>query len=337
MADKPFYDKRGRLLPIRQLAAIFAKSERLGISDTVINATKLTSLNDEIIEGRSNKEDENKVLDRALRKHFNVKPKIIKTEVIPVENIKLPESEINLLNPKGKQMKVIDLIRKFSVTNGIDHAEARRLLEMDNLIPPGISDDANLKPKIKDLNKLVKLTDSPKSDKPRFLNEVKAPKEDVETAKRIIERIDSKKEVKRKISDARIMKIIDETKELKEEQKSNKKIMMGTLDQASNILGIIQRVEQQDLSKIDENEKLIKQLEGKVLDVRKDLESQNPRGITEEPLGTPGLVSGVNPLEESLGEKTTQQIIQRRALDIVTTQGKSPQEAMRQARLEFGT
>jgi len=336
MADKPFYDKRGRLLAKRQLAAIFAKSERLGISDKEINATKLTSLNDEIIEGRRNNEDENKVLDRALRKHFNVKPKIIKTEVIPVENIKLPESEINLINPKGEQMKVIDLIRKFSVSNAVDHAEARRLLEVGNLIPPGISDDANLKPKVKDLDKLVKLTDSPKSDKPRFLNEVKAPKEDVETARRIIESV-KKREVGRKISDTRILKFIDETKELKKEQKSQLKIIEGTLDQAINITGIIEKVKQEDLAKIDENKKMIKQLEGKVLDVRKDLESKNPQGITEEPLQIPGLVTGVNPLEEPLGEKTTQEKIQRRALDIITTQGKSPQEAMQQARLEFGT
>ena len=330
------FDKKNRRLSPEQLAIIHIKAEALGIPAGKINMTKITSVNDEIIEGRKNKEDVDKVIDRALRKHFNVKPKIIKTEVIPVENIKLPESEINLLNPAGKQMKVIDLIRKFSVTNGVDHAEARRLLEVDNLIPPGISDDANLKPKVKDLNKLVKLTDSPKSDNPQFLNEVKSPKEDVETAIGIIERVEGKaksKEIQRKISDAAIRKNIDAVRELKKIQNKQDKEQKEQLDILARSVDIQMKTNAQVL---DTNAQ-IQKIDGKVLDIRKELESQTPEGLDGEPLKIPGLVTGVNPLEEQLGEKTTQQKIQRRALDIVTSQGKSPQEAMQQARLEFGT
>jgi hypothetical protein len=45
-----FFDKKGRNLSNAQLAAIYAKAKKSGISEKQLTKTLITSLNDEIIE-----------------------------------------------------------------------------------------------------------------------------------------------------------------------------------------------------------------------------------------------------------------------------------------------
>jgi len=304
----PFFDKRGRLLPKKQLAAIFAKAERQGIPDTEINATKLTSINDEIIAGRANDENENKVIDRALRKHFNVKAVKPKKKPDSLEG----EKTIPVKNLRGRQMKIIDLIRKVSVLHGINHAEGRRLLESEGLIPAGISDDADLEPKAKNLAKLDELTKSPPVNEPQIEKEVvKAVKTEQK----------KKAEVKRKISDAVIFRAIETANELKKKNKEQEKENLATRELLQDTvssqleLSILTRELAEEQAKTSTTE------EGLV------------KNVVEKPLDANGLISGIDPLKRER-EETLEDKIRRRAMELRIMEGLPQDVASRQARTE---
>lgn len=110
------FDKKNRVLTNQQLAAMFAKANRSGISDKQLNLKVLTSLNDEIIEARRN----------------NIEDPI----GVGIKNI--IAKRIVIAKPK----KIKDVVETVAKNNGITKEEARRDLESSNIIPPGISDEA---------------------------------------------------------------------------------------------------------------------------------------------------------------------------------------------------
>ncbi len=298
-----FTDKNGNFISERSLAAIFAKANRLGIPESKLNVTKLTSINDEIRAGRVLKDDENKVIDRALVKNFStdivirqLKSKGAKTtfddkpKTVKIDPAVLSREERQKIRA-DKPVKVIDLIRKISNSNGIDHAEARRTLESSGVIPTGISDDAILQPK-------------------RKLTVTK--KEDDEAIEKIIEKVKPKTDLARKISDAAIRRGMDRQKDLEETTK--------ILEEKTDLLSKISDVQ-------DERAELLEQ------QIKKERQRKIEGGVEETPLIIPGLISGVDPLKVST-EQTVKDKIRRRALDIEILQGKSPQESMDQAKIE---
>lgn len=310
MADKPFFDKRGRLLPKRQLAAIFAKAERQGIPDTEINAAKLTSINDEIIAGRRTNEDENKVIDKALQKIFNVKPKVTK-----IDPALLSRGERKTIR-SGQPLRVIDVIRKLSNSNDITHAEARRLLETSNSIPPGISDDAILQPS-------RKLAVTKKDDEAAIQEIVekfdKAKKSEPILSKKVISKITPSKVIQRKISDAALRNALDKQRELVKTTKN--------LAEQTELLSKISDVQDKRADQQDARSDLLEK------EIEKEQERKIEGGVKESPLVIPGLISGLDPLKVTT-EQTVKDKIRRRALDIEFIEGKSPQEAMDQAKIE---
>jgi len=110
------FDKKGRSLTQQQLAAIFAKANKSGISDRQLNKTVLTSLNDEILVARRNKA----------------------TDPIATGINSIIAKRIVTVKPK----KVKDVIEAVAKTNAITKQEARRELESSNVIIAGISDEA---------------------------------------------------------------------------------------------------------------------------------------------------------------------------------------------------
>lgn len=110
------FDKKNRILTNQQLAAMFAKANRSGISDKQLNLKVLTSLNDEIIAARGNKVED--PIGSGIKS-------IIAKRIVTV-----------------KPKKVKDVVEAVAKNNGITKEEARRGLESSNIIPPGISDEA---------------------------------------------------------------------------------------------------------------------------------------------------------------------------------------------------
>jgi len=286
-----FTDKNGNIILQRQLAAIFAKANRLGIPDSKLTVQKLTSINEELRAGAARKEDENKVIDKALMETFNVKPKVKVgvTTVTKIDPALLSRGERKTIR-SGQPLKVIDVIRKLSNSNDISHAEARRLLETSNAIPPGISDDAILQPSRK----------------------LAVTKKEDDEAQKIVEKFDKPKNIERKISDAAVRRAIDKQKELEATTKN--------LEEKTDLLSKISNVQ-------DKRAELLE----KQIDVERERKIEG--GVKEVPLVIPGLISGVDPLKVST-EQTVKDKIRRRALDIEVLQGKSPQEAMDQAKIE---
>ena len=323
-----FLDKKGRFLSQVQLAAIFAQSKNRGISERDLNKTKITTLNDEIREEQKKGEKDYKVaVGTAITKVFKVPPKakqppkVEKVAIIPNANLNATQRR---QIQSGKELRTIDVIRKLSASNGISHVEARRILESSNVIPTGLPDDAVLKPE-KPIEKSLLKEDQKQAEQAREALATKK-KIDMEKAKqRLVEAVKNKEireqldresiarknallsgrfqagkkpdEVKRKISDAAIRKLIDDQKETKRKQKIL--IEMGELqDQRSDLL-------------------------------QKGLEQSS--ATPEQPLTTPGIVSGVVPLRE----QTVKERIRRRALDLEVISGLSPQLAMEQAKKDI--
>jgi len=110
------FDKKNRILTNQQLAAMFAKANRSGISDKQLNLKVLTSLNDEIIAARGNNVED--PIGSGIKS-------IIAKRIVTV-----------------KPKKVKDVVEAVAKNNGITKDEARRDLESSNIIPPGISDEA---------------------------------------------------------------------------------------------------------------------------------------------------------------------------------------------------
>lgn len=157
-----YFDGRGRNLSNDQLAAIFARTENRGISSNQLNKKAITSLNDEIRAAQSKGEkDYNKAVDTAITKIYKVptkafvkptKPKVVKA--VEIDNAQFDREERRKIE-SGEGVRAIDMIRKISVTMGIGHNEARKILEAKKVIPAGIPDDAILQPKKKLDKKLL--------------------------------------------------------------------------------------------------------------------------------------------------------------------------------------
>lgn len=296
-----FLDKRGRFLSQVQLSAIFAQSKNRGVSERELNKTNITSLNDEIREEQKKGEKDYKVaLEKAITKVFKVPQKSKPLPALKVDPVVLNREERKVVK-SGEPLRVIDLIRNASNVNGIDHAEAKRLLIQGKIIPPGISDEAVVKPNkpiskglIKEDIKVENIMKEDISDREKIARKNALLSGRFQAGKK------PQEEIKRKISDAAIRKLIDEQKETARKQKVL--IQMGELrDQRADLL-------------------------------QKGLELPSATPEPEPPLTTPaGIVAGVVPLRES----TIKEKIRRRALDLEVISGLSPQLAMDQAKKEI--
>jgi len=316
-----FIDKRGRFISQVQLAAIFAQSKNRGVSERELNKTNISSLNDEIREEQKKGEKDYKLaVDKAITKVFKVPTKSKPLPALKVDPVALNREERKVVK-SGEPLRVIDLIRNTSAVNGIDHAQARRILTEGKIIPPGISDEAVVKPQ-RPINKA-------KTDQEIILKKQKEREEargetkgfegllaeeaDREAIARknalLSGRFQAGKkpqEIKRKISDAAIRKLIDDQKETKRKQKLL--IEMGNLrDERAEIL-------------------------------TKGLEQPTTTVTISEPAGppltTPGLVTGLDPLKLK-SQETIKDKIRRRALDLEVISGLSPQLAMDKAKKEI--
>jgi len=309
-----FIDKRGRFISQVQLAAIFAQSKNRGVSERELNKTNISSLNDEIREEQKKGEKDYKLaVDKAITKVFKVPTKSKPLPALKVNPVALNREERKVVK-SGEPLRVIDLIRNTSVANGIDHAEAKRLLIQGKLIPPGISDEAVVKPKTdrEIILKKQKEREEARGETKGFegLLAEEADREAIARKNALLSgRFQAGKkpeEVKRKISDAAIRKLIDDQKETKRKQKVL--IEMGNLrDERAEIL-------------------------------TKGLEQPTTTVTISEPAGppltTPGLVTGLDPLKLK-SQETIKDKIRRRALDLEVISGLSPQLAMDKAKKEI--
>jgi len=312
-----FLDKKGRFLSQIQLAAIFAQSKNRGVSERQLNKTNITSLNDEIREEQKKGEKDYKVaLNKAITKVFKVPSKSKPLPALKVNPVVLNKEERKVVK-SGEPLRVIDLIRNTSAVNGIDHVEAKRLLIQGKVIPPGISDDAVIKPNKPISKNLLKQDKETPQTKVKEILQLLGEGEREKIARRnalISGRFQAgkkpipepKSEIKRKISDAAIRKLIDEQKETQRKQKVL--IEMGNLRDERAV--ILQKGLEQPTTTVTISE---------------------PAG---PPLTTPGLVTGLDPLKLK-SQETIKDKIRRRALDLEVINGLSPQLAMDQAKKEI--
>lgn len=214
-----FFDSKKRALSNAQLKAIFAKANNKGIpKDEIIKKQTITNLNDEIrLEQAKGEKNYNIAVDKAITKVFK----------IPETPVTIPPKVKEVKTTKGPK-RIIDLIRKVSVTNGISHAEARRILESSKVIPTGISDEA-----------IVETKRRPSSP-------IQSPIQEIKEKPR-------KEEAKRKISDAILRRTLENQKNKQVELERKQKILieMGELrDERTQLL-------QKDLNRVEEKSKSV--------------------------------------------------------------------------------
>jgi hypothetical protein len=323
-----YFDGRGRNLSNDQLAAIFARTENRGISSNQLNKKAITSLNDEIREAQSRGEkDYNKAVDTAITKIYKVptksfvkptKPKVVKA--VQIDNAQFDREERRKIE-SGEGVRAIDMIRKISATMGIDHKEARKILEAKRVIPAGIPDDAILQPKKKLDKKLLDQDREIILKKQREREEARGeriPTKERKLSKEVIAKLPpnlsasevallgttSKKRAESKLGDVAIRRMLD-----KQEEKQKKlETVQKTIVELGNL-----RDERADL--------LQKQLDA------------TGAPVPEEPVSL-SISGGVDPLKFNR-EQTIEDKIRRRALDLEIEQGFSPQASMDRAKREI--
>jgi len=369
------FDKKGRVVTKEQQAAIHAKLRARGISIKQLSDKRLTTIHDDVIEARRKNEPVNEAIDKSLMKIFNLPPKAKEPPKVEktakISNALLDGTQRRQIQ-SGKEIKVIDVIRKASVTNAISHAEARRILESSNVIPPGLPDDAVLRPE-KPIEKSLLKEDQKQAEqvkealktkeqllkreiilgKQRAREEARGESPDEERlTKQQLEKAD--REANRKI----VITAGDLTKERLEELERSEiarknALISGRFQAGKRPEGAERKIQDAAIRKLvdrqektEKDQKILRKL-GDLRDKRADKfqefmkESSKEEVVggiiipqTPKPLTTPGLVTGIDPLKAKR-EETTGDKIRRRALDLQIIDGLSRQLAMDRAKREI--